>query len=58
MEQYVSVFDDIIFDGVVPLERFLEDWTGITVPKNAQLAFTDVPTEEVAVEEAAPLGAP
>ena len=58
MEQYVSFFNDTILDGVAPLDRFLEDWTRITIPRDAQPAFTDVPTEEVTVEEASPIGGP
>ena len=58
IEWYISFSDDTILDGVAPPEGFLGDQTKITVPRDAQLAFTDVPTEEVTVEEAAPIGVP
>ena len=58
MEQYISFSDDTILDSVVPLEGFLKDWTEITIPRDAQLAFTDVPIKEVTMEEAAPIEGP
>ena len=56
MELYVSFFDDTILDGVAPPEGFLKDWAQITVPGSAQLASTDAPIKEAAIEEAAPIG--
>ena len=68
MEQYISFPDDTVLDVVAPPEGFLKDWTGVTVPRNAQSAFTHVPTKEkpvekavpteVVLEEAAPIGGP
>ena len=58
MEQYVSFSDDTILDGVAPLEGFLKDRTEITIPRDTQPTFTNVPTEEVVLEEAAPIGGP
>ena len=40
MEWYMSLFDDTVLDGVALPEGFLEDQPMITVPRNAQLAFT------------------
>ena len=51
---YVSFSDDTILDSVAPLEGFLKDWTRVTVPRNAQPAFTNVPSKEGPLEEAAP----
>ena len=58
MEWYISFSDDTILDGVALPQGFLKDWTEITIPRDAQLAFTNVPTKEVTVEEAAPIGGP
>ena len=53
MEWYISFSDDTILNSVASLEGFLKDWTKITIPRDAQPAFTNVPTKEIAVEEAA-----
>ena len=58
MEQYISFSVDTILDSVALLEGFLKDWTKLTIPRDALSAFTDVPTKEVTMEEAAPMGAP
>ena len=58
MEQYGSFSDDTILDGVALLEGFLKGRTELTVPRDALPTFTDVPTEEVAVVETAPIGWP
>ena len=58
MEWYISFSDDTILDGVALLEGFLKDQTKLTVPRDALPTFTDVPTKEVAMEEAAPIWGP
>ena len=58
LRQYISFSDDTILDGVVLPEGFLIDQTELTISSNAPSAFTDVPTEEVTVEEAAPIRGP
>ena len=57
MEPYVSFFDDTVLGGVAPQEGFLKDQSETSIPESAQLASTDLPIEEAAVEEAAPLEA-
>ena len=58
MEQYISFLDDTVLDGVALLEGFFKDMTKITIPRDALPTFTNVPTEEVAIEEVAPIGGP
>ena len=36
MEPYVSFPNDAIMDGVTPQEGFLEDQTGVAIPRNGQ----------------------
>ena len=54
MEQYVSFLDDTVLDGVAPLERFFEDRAKMTIPRESLPTSTNVPIEEVTVEQAAP----
>ena len=54
MEPYVSFSNDASLDGATSQEGFLEDWTWVTIPRDVQLAFTDVSTEEEPVEKPAP----
>ena len=58
MEWYISFSNDTILDGVALLEGFLKDQTKLTIPRDALPAFSNVPTKEVAMEEAAPAGGP
>ena len=58
MEWYISFSDDTVMNSVALLEGFLKDQTELTISRDAPPTFTDVPTEEVAMEEAAPLAGP
>ena len=54
MEPYVTFSDDAILDGAALQEGSLEDQTGETIPRNTQLASTDVSTEEEPAKKPAP----
>ena len=56
MEQYVSFSNDIILDSVALPEGLFRSQTSI--PRDTQPTSTDVPSEEVAKEEVAPIGGP
>ena len=58
MEWYISFSNDTILDGVALPEWFLKDQTDLTISRDAPPTFTNVPIEEVAVEDAAPIGGP
>ena len=58
MEWYISFSDDTILDGVALPEGFLEDWTQLTNSRDVPSTFTDVPTQEVTMEKAAPIRGP
>ena len=58
MEGYISFSDDTILDGVALPEGFIKDQTELTISRDALPTFTDVPTEEVTVEEQLPSGGP
>ena len=54
MEPYVTFSHDTILDGATLQEGSLEDQTGVTIPRNTQLASTKVPTKEEPAEKLAP----
>ena len=58
MEWYVSFSNDIILDGVALLMGFLGNLTKLTFSGDAPPTFTNFPTEEVTMEEAAFIGGP
>ena len=58
MEWYISFSDDNVLDGVAPPEGFHRNQTKLTISGDAPPAFTNVPTEEVAIEEAVPSRGP
>ena len=58
MEQYVSFSDDIVLGSVALPEGFFRNQAESTISRDALLASTNVPIDEVAMEEVAPIGGP
>ena len=58
MELYISFFDDIVLNSVALLEGFLRNQTELTISRDVPPTSTNVPTKEVAMEEAAPIRGP
>ena len=57
MEPYISFPNDVILDGVAPLEGFLKNQPEKTVPESDLLASPNCPIEEATAEETAPVRA-
>ena len=58
MEQHVSFSDDIVLGSVALLEGFFRNQAELTISRDGLPTSSDVPTNEVAMEEAAPIGGP
>ena len=58
MEWYISFSHDIALGDVALLEGFFRNQAKLTIPRDDLPTSTDVPTNEFAMEEAAPLGVP
>ena len=58
MEPYVSFFNDAILDGVAPLEGFLKDQFGGSIPESAWPASTDPQLKRLPQKKQPPIGGP